>query len=314
MAVIAAYPSPSKQLTTMGEWELYHAQIQWSGINATPDGGELAPAFDPQQRQIVIAPGSALIRGLTWETDTPLGTDIPAASSQDRIDRLVLRYDRTVDETGDPNDVVTPVVIAGTPGSSQPPAVQQTTDGLFDMHIARWTSSANGALLSLVDERDFFSTQGPVPCFSYARRAPGVGTLIYEVDTHAVRIGDGGAWRNVLLEDDSGKVTLQPSWPDHWSPAVDIVVYRRNGWIALRVSVTRKTRSLNPGNEDSYPLIVTLPAAYRPPVNWYSHYYVDGGGHGTAVIRYDDGTVKLAAGTTINVGEKASFSTTFPAT
>ena len=310
MAAIDAYPSPVTDLDTEAQWETWVNLIQNSGVDPTSGTDPVKPSLDSGNRRVNTAAGGALIGGLYRGTDATEATSVPSASASNRVDRLVWRYDRT--ETSTAGDVIKPVVITGTAGSSTPPDIQRTTAASYDIHICRWTSQSNGALSGLVDERDWLHNRGSIPCYSYNRPPNAFGVMISELDTGIVRVGDGTGWR--ILSEDSGKVILSPSWPDYWRPNTDIVVYRRSGLVSLRVDVTRRTHSLNPGDGNSFPLICTLPAAYRPPVNWDVTYYADASVVGKAHIGYDDGRVEAAAGGNLAIGTRLAFATTFPAT
>ena len=149
MVVYDARPSAFMQLSSTADWETFMtcANVD-DGLN---DPTSFVPSLDGSGRNAVISAGSALIRGQLWRCDAPVSTPIPAASAQNRIDRLVLRLNRGA--TTSPT-VVQPTVITGTPGSTpaEPPIVQTPT-GLWDLPVSSWTSTSAGALSNLVDER-----------------------------------------------------------------------------------------------------------------------------------------------------------------
>lgn len=149
MVVYDARPSTFTQLTTTTDWENL---LSAGAFRDAPDGpNAFAPSFDVPGRNIVIALGNAAIRGQLWRCDAPVSTAIPAASGQNRIDRLVLRLTRGASTS---STVVVPTVIAGTPsGSPAMPPLVQTPTGIWDLPICSWTSTSAGALSSLVDQR-----------------------------------------------------------------------------------------------------------------------------------------------------------------
>jgi hypothetical protein len=151
MAVFDARPSAFTQLTTTGEWEnLWNATIGVNGIDGLA-GSAMTPSLDSPGRNAVIADGIAVLKGQLWRCDASVSTAIPAASAQNRIDRLVLRLTRGA--TTAPT-VVQPFIITGTPsGSPVKPPIVQTTTGIWDFPISSWTSTSAGAITSLVDER-----------------------------------------------------------------------------------------------------------------------------------------------------------------
>lgn len=151
MVTYDARPSPFTQLTTISDWEYMTTALAGiSGIDVSVGGG-MAPSLDTGGRNAVITDGVCVIKGQLWRADAPVSTPIPAASAQNRIDRLVLRLTRGA--TTSPT-VVAPFIITGTPGGSPTiPPVTQTLTGIWDLPVCHWTSTSAGAITSLVDDR-----------------------------------------------------------------------------------------------------------------------------------------------------------------
>lgn len=151
MATYDARPSQFTQLTLTSEWEyLFSAGGIPDGIDMTI-GSAMNPSLDTGGRNAVNADGVVVIKGQLWRCDAPVSTPIPAASAQNRIDRLVLRLTRGATTS---STVVTPTVITGTPGSSPTkPPLTQTTTGIWDIPVSSWSSTSAGAITSLLDER-----------------------------------------------------------------------------------------------------------------------------------------------------------------
>ena len=151
MATYDARPSAFTQLSTTSDWESVLSILGFeSGIDASV-GSAMVPSLDTGGRNAVIADGNALIRGQFWRCDAPVSTPIPAASAQNRIDRLVLQLNRGA--TSSPG-VVTPVVVTGTPsGTPVLPALTQTPTGIWQFPVSHWTSTSAGAITGLIDER-----------------------------------------------------------------------------------------------------------------------------------------------------------------
>jgi hypothetical protein len=138
-------------MTTTAEWEYLMGAM--AGVNAIDAsiGSAMVPSLDTGGRNAVIADGVIAIRGQLWRCDAPVSTLIPAASGQNRIDRLVIRLNRGA--TSAPT-VVQPVVITGTPsGSPAIPPITQTSTGIWDYPVCHWTSTSAGALTTLIDDR-----------------------------------------------------------------------------------------------------------------------------------------------------------------
>jgi hypothetical protein len=151
MVTYDARPSAFTQLTTTAEWEYLHSAI--AGVTAIDAsiGSAMVPSLDTGGRNAVIADGVVVIKGQLWRCDAPVSTPIPAASAQNRIDRLVIRLTRGASTSA---TVVQPVVITGTPsGTPAIPPLTQTSTGIWDVPVSHWTSTSAGALTTLVDDR-----------------------------------------------------------------------------------------------------------------------------------------------------------------
>jgi hypothetical protein len=157
MAVYDARPSAFNQLSTTSDWESLLSSLGCRDGIDPANTNAMAPSLDTGGRNAVIASGQAVIKGQLWRCDAPVSTPIPAASAQNRIDRLVLRLTRGA--TTSPT-VVQPVVITGTPsGSPVIPPITQTPTGIYDITVSNWLSTSAGGLTTLVDERDFTRQQ-----------------------------------------------------------------------------------------------------------------------------------------------------------
>jgi hypothetical protein len=111
----------------------------------------MTPTLDTGGRNAVIASGNVLIKGQLWRCDAPVSVPIPAASAQNRIDRLVIRLTRGA--TTSPT-VVQPAVVTGTPGTTPViPALTQTPTGIWEYPVSHWTSTSAGAISGLIDDR-----------------------------------------------------------------------------------------------------------------------------------------------------------------
>jgi len=151
MVIYDARPSAFNQMSTTGEWEyLWSAAGGVTAIDGSV-GSAMLPTLDTGGRNAVIADGVAVIKGQLWRCDAPVNTPIPAASAQNRIDRLVLRLTRGATTSA---TVVQPVVVTGTPsGSPVIPPLTQTPTGIWDFPVSHWTSTSAGALTGLIDDR-----------------------------------------------------------------------------------------------------------------------------------------------------------------
>lgn len=208
-----AYPMPGvSAMETIAEWEAF-----FSASASAPAGviagvaNELIGTLNSGTRQAVIGTGAALIRGFYKPFTSPVGTAIPGADTQDRVDRLVLRLDRTAVTAA---NLVKPAVITGTPGSVNPPAIQASLSptGSWDLPIARWTSEHGGGLAGLVDERYWLAD---ITMFnSAARPSASPARPGFERDTKRWLWADGSTWTEVGAFEDSGfsNLSLSSGW------------------------------------------------------------------------------------------------------
>jgi len=151
MVIFDARPSSFTQLTTTADWEALMSMIGPAAAIDASVGNAMNPTLDTGGRNAVIDTGNILIKGQLWRCDAPVSTPIPAASAQNRIDRLVLRLTRGATTSA---TVVQPVVITGTPsGTPTLPAITQTPTGIWDYPVCHWTSGSSGALTGLLDDR-----------------------------------------------------------------------------------------------------------------------------------------------------------------
>lgn len=250
------------QLASAGDWESFFLPGMADGVLSG-----LTPTLDGSGRNAVMAAGSAFVRAYVGKAASSNSTAIPAASSQDRIDRLVLRLDRT--QTTEAS-WVKPVVITGTPGSSPvEPALLSSPTGSWDLPIAHWTSKASGAgggLTGLVDERQMLG--GPV--ISAATKA-----LLPAPGNSRVGIADGGtvyasstgaSWDVQLVAlADTGWLTQTVNGVDasFWSVNGTCRVRAVNGVASLQFGVQRLSTTLPTSDADgSQPF--TLASQFRP--------------------------------------------------
>lgn len=151
MATYDSRPSAFVQMSTTGEWEYMHSAMGCENAIDGSIGSAMLPSLDTGGRNAVIADGVIVIKGQLWRCDAPVSTPIPAASAQNRIDRLVIRLTRGATTSA---TVVAPWIITGTPsGSPVLPGIQQTPTGVWDIPVCHWTSTSAGGLTGLIDDR-----------------------------------------------------------------------------------------------------------------------------------------------------------------
>jgi hypothetical protein len=155
MAVYDGRPTAFTPLTSTADWEAFMSLASTIGGAAIDYsvGSAMTPSLDTPGRNAVMADGNILIKGCLWRCDAPVSTPVPAASGQNRIDRLVIRLTRGASTAA---TVVQPAIVTGTPsGSPVTPALTQTPAGIWEFPISHWTSTSAGAIQTLIDDRRF---------------------------------------------------------------------------------------------------------------------------------------------------------------
>src|SRR5215471_7101163 len=164
-------PSAFTQLSTTADWENFMSTAGIADRIDPINGGAFVSSFDVPGRNIVISAGQALIKGQLWRADAPVSTPIPAASAQNRIDRLVLRLNR---------------------GATTSPTVVQPTGGLWDLPVCSWTSASTGALSALTDERILWALTPESPAGYYKiQQGPNAGLFINAANGYLVAAQPG---------------------------------------------------------------------------------------------------------------------------
>jgi hypothetical protein len=246
------YPGVS-QLETASDWEAFFTAVQLDGVVSG-----LTPTINSGARTASLGAGSAYLRGYLKPVSSTTAKPVPAASGQDRVDRLVLRLDR---DAATAATYIVPTVLTGLAGTVTPPALTRSPTGDWDLPISRWTSKSDGTLTGLVDER-----YGP-SWFTSAARAGNLvsaspARIAHEVDTGSIYRSDGTTW--TLVSQDSGWVELGLNGADKANWTVDDALKYRllNGVVYLRFSITSK--KLLPLTDSNGSMPYQLPAGFRP--------------------------------------------------
>lgn len=309
MAFDEPMPTPDgNTVSTMPLWEAY-----WvgglggaAGVMAGK-GGDLAPSINSGARTVSAATGAAFVRGFYIANPTATYTaNVPAASVADRVDRLVLRLDRTASVAA---NWLKPVIIQGTSGSATPPAIQSTDAGSWDLPIARWTTKADGTLTNLIDER--YKSGGQFLAFNSTARPPASPPRQgFELDTGKPLYADGSAWN--YYDTDTGWLGLTLS-NTSWREFADCVYRIRNGVVTLRIVVSRQGSTFTESDPDGSALL-TLPTQARPSINQYDTAVFSGGiGIARVDLNASTGVVSLQHNTAnVAVGRTATFTMSYP--
>lgn len=199
-------PDPaSGNVVSADEYEALSISYAADGVYGTPADSTVVYA-DSTGRQVKVRAGKrAIVRGYEWFSDPTTdeiinngGAGLPAnTSGQPRIDRLVLRLDRTA-------RTVRTQYLQGTPGAVPvAPALTQnlsTASSVFDFPLARWQIASGYTTVAagdVINEAWYQQGSGPVLCNSTSRPF-GVylykGLTVYEYDTGQHTYWDGSTW------------------------------------------------------------------------------------------------------------------------
>jgi hypothetical protein len=254
-----SWPSPnynSRNVTDL-EYEKLAAEFSDDGVYGNPlDAAVVTPGVGLSVD--IRADVYASVRGHAWTSGTT-GDTLPISannSGQTRIDRVVLRLDRS---TWD----VRAVVREGTPGSGVPAISTLTGDtGFYEVLLANVNIlSGAGTVTVTRGERYVGSRLRPTLSTSLINPNPKLGDLLYEVDTGRIRLYDGSALRTV--HSDSGVIVVN-SPLSAWKYTVDSVLQERNGSVHLRLGSFQRTAGTLSGASESR-LPVLIPKDYRHP-------------------------------------------------
>lgn len=291
------FPTQLRQISLMPDWEEYFATALRDGVVGVPDGTTLAATLNGPSRQIVLAPGGFYGKARYRQPQAASeAIAIPAASSQDRIDRCFMRLDRNALTNA---DFLKPVVVQGTPSSTpQPPAPTRTPTGIYDFYLWSYRARSNGAIDNLTDERRYNAPAGSaIPATADAMPAQQVGLLVYQADTGILLIGGGTAFRTVFEDTDYVNLALSGgNWKASSQPVTTVRVRALNKLTYLEGRVERTTNQLAAGaTPDPGIEFLVLPQAFWPKQNHYFERSIgdNGGNWGKFYVDAGDGHVRL---------------------
>jgi hypothetical protein len=239
-----------------------------SGVVGAPSDGPVVFA-DDTGLHVKINPGRyAMVRGMLWFSGTTVvtlpGLD-PNPASQDRIDLVVARYDRT---TGN----VRCKVLTGTPGGPAPTPVQNTgLSGFYDLPLAtiKVTPSDTSIGASQVTTAHWYLAPLSIVCTSTTRPPATAGLRIFETDTGREYVGNGTAF--ITSISDSGWIACDNT--TNWDLG-SCVVRKRSGQVTFLGQFIRRNASIGPHVQVR---MGSVPGGYHPDRVIPIHAYADGG-------------------------------------
>ncbi|MGW1039320.1 hypothetical protein [Streptomyces sp. NPDC002547] len=252
-----SWPSAAhnERALTDAEYEQLAARFSDDGVYGDPSATAVVSAGAGLQ-VVVRANVRASVRGHGWTSGTTDFTLPVSANSsgQTRIDRVVLRLDRS-------DWTVKAVVKPGTPGAGRPALDRdESATGLFEIPLAEVTVT-NGATSVTVKRTELYVGARIRPATSTAPSSVSKrGECVYEFDTGRLIMWSGSAW--VTVYEDSGEVTLGPGYSS-WTPIAGTVGELKTGIVSLRIAVRRQESQFFAADPDGSKLC-SIPASMRP--------------------------------------------------
>lgn len=303
-----SYPSSARASGVLSDNEVEQLQLLYvpTGIVGTPaDPYPVKTQGDASRGVRFVADVFGLVHGCLYSggsSDTILNA-AANGSGQTRFDLAAWELDRSA------NNAVRAVLVTGTPGAGAPPNPLQETDddGVWQFAIAS-IEVPNGASTLDASKTHKLGWWIPLPKLitsTSSRRPPGAPKTqeIYEWETDTKLVGNGSSWVGPIANSGSIPIPDAANWDAGFrSPRV----YKINGVVHSILSFQRSGSALPPHTPSK---MGTIPAGYRPPVDWPIGGYFDGGVLWEGHVDAADGGVYLdfTYGTVGNGAEVVAF-------
>ncbi|MCY0946834.1 tail fiber domain-containing protein [Streptomyces antarcticus] len=218
---ITSYPFDGQAVTETQFSQMFR-EFQDSGV-VTSLGASGFSVSASTGMTLTVGSGLAFVRGHMVQSTATENVTIAAASTQVRVDRVVLKLDPATNS-------ITLAVKAGTAGSTTPPALTQTDTGIYEMALASVTVAASVTSITSGDitaTRPFVGHRVGAWITATRPTSPRLGQLGYNNSTDSWEYWTGSAWAPLLSTVDwsnlSGKpTTFTPSTHTHtWSQISD---------------------------------------------------------------------------------------------
>jgi len=252
----ASWPDPADdRIVTDVQHEKLAARFSDDGIYGSPADDAVISA-GVGLSVTVRANVNGSLRGHGWTSGSTGDTlEVPAnVSGQTRIDRVVLRLDRST-------WTVRAAVKEGTPGAGAPALSQSTGDtGTYEISLAL-VSVLSGAGSVTVTRSELYVGSRVRPGTSTTRNLnPVPGEQVYETNTGILRMWDGSAWRSVYEVSGTTNVDSPLS---AWDMVASSAYDRDGRSVTLRAGTfERKGSNLAAGADSRLPLLMPSSAVH----------------------------------------------------
>jgi len=132
--------------TQFSKWA---TRFQVTGVDLRGNVGGATPlAVTPGAgMRVNVAPGTAFIRGYSYESTTVVSLDIEPSTTQARRDLVVLRLDPLTNSAA-------LAIVKGTPGSLSDPATTRTVAGIYELPLYRLAIPASSTSILAANVQD----------------------------------------------------------------------------------------------------------------------------------------------------------------
>lgn len=254
-----------RNLETDDEWQTMTRLFSTSGVDSADGGAALTATLGTSPRQVSLALGGCFVEGRYRPRQAAAdAVAIPAAAGSDRIDRVVMRLDR---QAAEPEDVLKPVVITGSPAASPTAPAMLSNAQYTDIPLWQWRARSTGVLDQLRDERRFVGlthVSAPTDIGVLSTHQP--GSLWWQRTANRLTVKqDSGVY--IVAAEDTGWVAPAEQSGLYQSVASSPPLVRaKNGYGALAGAVRRITSAVGRGDDNSP--ILRIQADLRPSRQW----------------------------------------------
>lgn len=177
--------------TTEAQFSQLFRRLQTSGVSGAPSTTDLKVTGDSTGMQVKVAAGYAIVRGHAYYNSAEVTLAIGAASTNPRIDLVVLRLNPTANS-------ITLVVVPGTAAVTPvAPTLTQSDEANYDLPIGSVLVGASVTTIApaaVTDVRPFLGTQFGRWTTATRPASPVIGTAGFNTTLSIPEVWNGTAW------------------------------------------------------------------------------------------------------------------------
>jgi hypothetical protein len=192
----SSWPFENQNTTEIQYSDLFR-RIQFSGVSGDSTTADLKAFGDSSGMQIKVPAGFAIVRGHAYFSNATETIAVTSAAADPRIDILVLELNPTANAT-------ILKMVNGTPAlTPSAPTLTQTTDGLFQLELARVNVPANATTIApanVIDTRSFLGSQFGRWTTTTRPASPLAGVAGLNITSGQPEFWNGTAWVSFLAD------------------------------------------------------------------------------------------------------------------